>query len=207
MIALVVAWMFGAMSFVDGCTNVLVYRGGNLEEHETIAHIESDDQRVEVANAAERLLTTMDAARKRFFPLSIAKMLLGAVMVGFAARAMSGRGGARGALVQIVTVHAGLMILIYFLAADVRAAQAALDFATNKALWLEQVRDPAQEARMAEHRQDVERVLPFLARFYAIKNGAWLVARTFLSGFIVIALTRARSREFFEAASERFSER
>jgi len=195
MIALIVAWIFGATAFVDGCSIVLVYRGESIDE--TAGFIQSDEHREAAAQAAENFLQTMNTARHRYFPLSVAGMLLGAVMVGFAARAMSGREGARGPLIQIVGVQAALVIVTHFLTTDVRGSRAVWD---NTVL----------SARLRESQQDaqaIERALTLVPKIPVVRETVWLVARTLLSGFIVIALTRSRSREFFQAANGRFLER
>jgi len=200
MIALVVAWIFGATAFVEGCTTVLVYRGEGPTPHETTEMIQSDEQRAQASQAAEQYYGTMNNARHRYFPLSVAGMLLGAVMVGFAARAMSGREGARTPLIQVVAAQAGLVLLAHFLAADVRFARQGLENAMTAARMRESTQDPqALEA--------VEEFITMIPKVLHVRDTAWLIVRSMLSGFIVIALTRNRSREFFEAANGRFSER
>ncbi|WP_394823399.1 hypothetical protein [Pendulispora albinea] len=197
MLALIVAWIFGATAFVDGCSVVLYYHGDNVDAHDTVRAIQSDDRRAEAAKAAEDFFTTMSTARHRFFPLSVAGMLLGAVMVAFAARAMSGRVEARAPLIQVVCVHAGLVILAYFLAEDVRLAEVHMETTFVAARMRESSQNP----------EFVEKVIALMPKVRPLRDNAWLVARTLLSGFIIIALTRSRAREFFEAASGRYLER
>jgi len=198
MIALIVAWIFGASGLIQGCGSVISYRGANVDMSEAfVADIRNDEQRAETARVAENYLKTLDSARNRYFPLSVAGMLLGAVMVGFAARAMSGREGARGPLIQIALAQAALMILAHFLVADVNAAESNLQIAAQTA----RIRDSG------ESNENLEKVLAMLPALAPIRDKAWLVVRTLLSGFIVLALTRSRSREFFEAERMRSLER
>ena len=74
----------------------------------------------------EHLDEVHDQAKRREFPLGIAALLLGGAMVAMSARAMSGREGARGALVQVTLARAALSVLGFFLTPDVRAAEFAV---------------------------------------------------------------------------------
>ncbi|WP_394833224.1 hypothetical protein LVJ94_42650 [Pendulispora rubella] len=200
MTALVIAWIFGAMGFVNGCTTVMVLRGEGPAPHETTEMIQSDEQRAQASQAAENYYSTMNHARHRYFPLSVAGMLLGGVMVLFAARAMSGREAARNPLIQVVAAQAALVLLAHFLAADVR--HASLNF--ENAITAARMRDSTQDPQALE---SVEQFVAMVPRILHMRDTGWLVVRSLLSGFIVIALTRTRAREFFEAANGRFSER
>ncbi|WP_394843717.1 hypothetical protein LZC95_42540 [Pendulispora brunnea] len=197
MTALVLAWIFGAMGFVQGCTTIVVLRGEGPTPEEHTEMIQSNEQRAQASRAAENYYSTMNNARSRYFPLAVAGMLLGVVMVGCAARCMSGREGARAPLIQLVTAQAALVLLAHFLAADVR--QASLNF--ENAMTVARMRDSTQD------QQTLESIVARLPRLLHMRDTGWLIVRSMLSGFIVIALTRSRSREFFEAANGRFSER
>jgi hypothetical protein len=70
----------------------------------------------------ERFNEVRDQARDREFPLGVATLLLGGAMVATAARSMSGREGARGALVQVTLVRAALVVVAFLLLPDIRAA-------------------------------------------------------------------------------------
>jgi hypothetical protein len=197
MLALIVAWIFGASAFVDGCSTVAFYREGMPDPQEAVARVHSDSDRAVAAKVAEQYFTTMFDARKRVFPLSVAGMLLGAVMVGFAARAMSGREGARTALIQVIGVQAILVIAAHFLTVDVRHAREALE----NTLFAAQFRDAAPDPESAD------RSLALYSKMLSLRESVMLVVRSVASGLIIVALTRSRSRRFFEAAEGRFSER
>lgn len=196
MVALIVSWFFGASAFVEGCRTISFYRDNNNDAHDYVVHVRTAAERTEAMKVAENYLSTMYNAQKRVFPLAVAGMLLGAVMVGFSARAMSGRAGARGALIQIVSVQAALVIGAHVLTADVRYARAAID-----ALIAAQLREAVPDA------ESMEKSLAVSSKMFALGETIWLVLRSMASTLIVVALTRSRSRRFFEAAEGRFSER
>jgi hypothetical protein len=173
----------------DGCNEVSYYKtNDHTELVQTQAEAFSRDvDQTAVMQVMERYFGVIDGAKNRVFPLAVAALLLGAAMWGLAAGAMAGRNGARTALVQVIAVHAAVIVLAYAITPDVRAAEAE---ANSKLAALTPMprAGPVREARrfIIEH----SRVLPVLQRSLRIIGYA----------LVLVALTRRRSREFFEAA-------
>jgi hypothetical protein len=84
------------------------------------------DDRALFKERSLRLNEAHESARRREFPLGVATLVLGGAMVGMSARAMSGRDGARGALVQVTLARAALIVVAFLLTPDVRAAEFAV---------------------------------------------------------------------------------
>jgi hypothetical protein len=63
------------------------------------------------------------------------------------------------------------------------------------------------ETREKNTREDVERIAAAKEIYRRFVPPGWLAFRTFASVLILVALTRPRSREFFEAAARPVSER
>src|SRR5262249_3283942 len=98
--ALVAGWLLGANAMSDGCQTIQYYRGEalNMQAPPELTDVAARQRVVELA---QKYVAVMDAARGRLLPIGVALLVLGAAMVMLSARAMSGRPGARGALVQV----------------------------------------------------------------------------------------------------------
>jgi hypothetical protein len=186
--ALIAAWIFGMTSMNDGCNEISYYKTADhaeLVQSQAEAFGRDADQVVQVM---ERYFTVMDGAKNRVFPLAVGSLLLGAAMWGLAFGAMLARSGARTTLVQVIAVHAALIVVAYTITPDVHAAEAE---ASSKLAALTPMprAGPVREARrfIIEH----SGVLPVLQRSLRLIGYA----------LVLVALTRRRSREFFEAAS------
>ena len=195
MLALIAAWIFGASGFVDGCNTLVFYRSDAFDPADLAQGIKSEQAHAQVVEVAQHYVQAMNDARGRAFPLAVAAMLLGAVMVAFAARAMAGRQAARTGLMQVVTVQAALVVAAFFLTPDVRHAQVDL----RSVAFAAQVRESGQDPHM------VEQMIPFYTRLFAYQPPVWLAFRSTMSLLVLVALTRARSRAFFDAAEARWS--
>ncbi len=192
-IALIGAWVFGASGMTDGCSTVAFYRGERVDAATVVSSISDDQNRAAAEQITEGYFQAVDAAKARVFPLGIAALLLGGVMWGLAAGAMAGRPGARKALLQILCVQTALVVVGYFLTADVRTA--AL-FAEAKLHALE---TPTRDSL------GVARALALL-RTVLRSPAVILSIRIASNGLILLALTRARSVAFFEPAVRSVSE-
>lgn len=120
------------------------------------------------------------------------------------ARAMSGRPGARGTLVQVTLVRAALVVASYFVTADVRRAEVDMMQALTLARYHEQA---AQHDKPIDKQADEmlqEKVIPKMGHLLPPLG---LAFSSFVSLFVVVALTRARARQFFEAAAGSLPER
>jgi hypothetical protein len=141
--------------------------------------IANEASRQAVVARAQAYLNALDAAKSRAWPLAVATLLLGGAMVVFAMRAMAGSAGARAALVQLVIVQAGANAAAYWLIHDVLET----DLRLAEARQATQLHENIPERSRADE----------LARVV-------LTLGTLGSALVVVALTRRRSREFFEPA-------
>lgn len=166
MTGLVLAWVLGAGCLVDACHNIAFYKADMLDEQAVAEQVATETQREDLAEPVQKFFRSMDDARTRFFPLSVAVLILGSAMVALSARVMGGRGSSRGALVQVAGALAIVALLTYALTGEVRHAQTLL-YTRAGGVW---------------------RYWPRL------KNPL----EATVAVFIVLALTRRRSRAFFE---------
>jgi hypothetical protein len=196
--SLVAGWLLGANAMSEGCQSIQYYRGEtiNIQAPTNVTDVEARQRIIELS---QKVIGAMDAARSRLLPIGVALLVLGAAMVMLSARAMSGRPGARGALVQITLARAAVILGGYFVAADVRANETALASVATVALMREQPQHPETK----QLQETLERTAAATARAMPLIE---LVGSSLVSLFVVIALTRQRSREFFEAAAGPLSE-
>jgi hypothetical protein len=192
LLALIGALVFGALGGSEGYDRVVIYRGEGTDPSAVVQGITDDADRSALSTQIERWYAALDAARDRSWPLGVATALVGFAVLVFAFRAMAGRGGARPVLVQLVTVQAGLGIASFWLLREVNAAEKDVLAAKIVADVHGQVPERARADDMARVKVRFVRALPPVV----------LVLRTHGSALIVFALTRPRTREFFEAASD-----
>ncbi len=191
-LALLICSGLGACGSTDGWRNIEVYRGVPLE----LPEMTREEDRQSMQAAADKLLAAMDAERSRLFPMSVAELVLGIAMFVFAAAAMTGRGGARRVLVQLVAAQAVLVLAMFLLTPKLRWAPVDILLAQANAKELEHGDKPEVVAQNA----------PAIRVAYRGALIAGLALRTVLAGLVIVALTRQRSRQFYEAAGERPNE-
>ena len=195
LLALIGALVFGAGCWMDGCGRLAFYRGEQDQSLALNASIKADTDRNRAEALYHRFTEVADAARKRAIPLAAATFVLGAALLALGSRALAGKTNTRGALMQVVIAQAAVVGLAYYLTADIRNAE--LDWEMERTLIHQRETLPADQ---------YEQVVPMMQsmRHYGVPG--WLVLRTLASALIVFALTRPRSREFFEAAGKPVSE-
>ena len=195
LLALIGALVFGAGCWMDGCGRLAFYRGEQDQSLALNASIKADTDRNRAEALYHHFTEVADAARKRAIPLAAATFVLGAALLALGSRALAGKTNTRGALVQVVIAQAAVVGLAYYLTADIRNAE--LDWEMERTLIHQRETLPADQ---------YEQVVPMMQsmRHYGVPG--WLVLRTLASALIVFALTRPRSREFFEAAGKPVSE-
>jgi hypothetical protein len=194
-VALVGALVFGAGCWTEGCSRINFYRGG-LDQSQTLSSsIANEADRARAEALYQHFTEVADAERSRAFPIAIATFLLGAALLALAARGLAGKTNTRSPLVQVVTAQAIVVVLGYFVLRDVRNAE--LDWGIEQTMLSQRQTLPAdQYAQLSSMMAGVRR--------YGVPG--WLVVRTLASALIVLALTRPRSREFFEAAGKPVSD-
>jgi hypothetical protein len=183
--ALVLAWLFGAGAMTDGCENIGYFEADRAELTRAAQDRLKDADPDAVAKVTERFFDAMDSAKSRVFPFAVASLLLGAAMWGLAFGAMAGRGGARAALVQVLAVSAVVRVVEYVATPDIRAAHTAADIGLAAL-------SPADTPAMKEGRH-------LYIQHRAKKPTFGLVLHLGLDALLLLALTRRRTREFYEA--------
>ncbi|MFO0677775.1 MAG: hypothetical protein U0169_14660 [Polyangiaceae bacterium] len=189
--ALLFAWLFGFSALLDGCSTLRFFRGESIDTSVLVPDLKSDEDRARVQKLADLAIAANDAASKRLIPLAAASAVLGAAMVLLAARGFRGREGARRALVQVVSVHAVVLVVGFAITPDVRRARDAFDMAVVSSKAREVTTDPVAATTIEPTTSRIFKVLPY----------AGLVLRTTASLLVLVALTRRRAREFFLAQS------
>jgi hypothetical protein len=187
--ALVGGWVYGAQALSEGYEAIAFYRGEQTDVHTLADQIPDGSLRDIAVAAGERWLAMKQSSQNREMPIGAATLLLGAAMVLLSARSMTGREGARSALVQVVLVHAGVVVTGFFLTTAVARADA--EFRTRVVEGMTHgVNAPAIQER-------TDRWLEAASRLQAPLE---IMVQTVFSGLIVLALTRPRVRAFFPAS-------
>lgn len=196
LVALIMALVFGAGCWTEGCGRLAFYRGERDQSQALNASIQSEADRTRAEGLYHRFTEVADAARARAIPMAAATFVLGAALLALAARGLAGKTNTRSPLVQVVVAQAAIVILSYFVTRDVRNAE--LDWEIERTLIHQhEVLPPDQ----------YDQVVPMMHSMRAVGVPGWLVVRTLASALIVFALTRKRSREFFETAGSAAAER
>jgi hypothetical protein len=181
MAALVAAWIYGAHALNVGYEQLAFFRGDRPDLQAETGQIASAEGRETAIAAGEHLVAVMESAEHRLMPFGVASLLLGGAMILFAARSMGFREGSRSKLVQVVVVHAGIVVAAFLCSQDVTAAQAAF--------WASFLRG----AVMTHDLGDAAVVSSVVRTFAPLR----LLMSIAFSGLIVIALTRPSARAFF----------
>ena len=190
-VALVIASVFGATGFVDGWGIITYYRTSDVDLSALVREIDDDHERADAKGALDRYVEALDVDKSRMFPLSVAELLLGMTLFALSAGAMAGRKGARSALVQVVGVQAAVVVLMYFLTAHVRLANRDLAMALEVPK-LSKGNDP----------ELVQQTMAVNKKLVPVLEVGYLVVRSLVAGFVLVALTRKRSLAWYEPASE-----
>ena len=192
-LALLICSGIGACESTAGWTTIELYRGHiDDRSHEMTRE---DDSKV-VASTFQKMLTSLDEERPRAFPLAVGELVLGIAVFVFAAAAMTGRGGARRALVQIMVAQTIIVCAMFFVTPKFRLAETE---------WLV----AQQSGQMLEKGQAEADVRPQMAALRVFRRGlavALLVVRTSVAGLVLLALTRQRARAYYDAQGEREAE-
>jgi hypothetical protein len=190
-LALLVGSLFGVLGFVGGWGTISLYRE-KIEFQAAKDGLKDPAHQAAVEQAGQRWLQVLDEEKGRVFPLAAGELVLGLAAFFLAAGAMAGRDGARRALVQVLIAQAALVVTTHAMTPRVRAAQIEL-VRTARNAQLEE----ADPVKAAEVRTTDELVMPLLPAF----EWGIVAGRTFVAALVLLALTRRRVREHFEAMS------
>jgi hypothetical protein len=160
------------------------------------AGIPDEADRLAVVTRFQAYLQVLDVAKPRAWPLGVATMILGTAIFVFAMRALGGSRGARTVLVQLVVAQAGINAASYWLLRDVFEAD----------LRVREAEDAAESHERVPAR-DQDEVLRAAAKMRRAGYPIALALDTLSSALIVVALSRRRSREFFDPTGEALGER
>ncbi|HEY2369657.1 MAG TPA: hypothetical protein VGH87_24830 [Polyangiaceae bacterium] len=192
-LALLVCSGIGACESTAGWTTVELYRGHIDDRSHDMTR---EDDAKAVATSFQKMVGALDEERPRAFPLAVGELVLGIAVFVFAAAAMTGRGGARRALVQLMVAETVLVGALFFVTPKFRAAETE---------WLV----AQQTGQMLEKGQSEADVRPQMAALRVFRRGlgvALLVLRTSVAGLVLLALTRQRARAYYDAQGEREAE-
>ncbi len=193
-LALLVCSGMGACGSTSGWATIELYRGAQVDNR--AQDFKRDEDRKAVTAAFDRMLSAMDEERPRAFPLAAGELVLGVAMFLMAAAAMTGRGGARRALVQVTLAQAILVVIAFFLTPKYRWAQ--IDWAV------------AQEAgklfESGQPQDQIERTIPAIRVLYRSIPIVQLVIRSIVALLVMFALTRPRARAYYDSQNERPTE-
>jgi hypothetical protein len=176
-LALLGALALGTTGARSGWATMMVYREP-IDVSLLAQGVNDTADRAAIESTTLAYVHALDAAKARGWPLAVATLLVGAALVVFSMRALGGTAGARAALVQLVAAQAGVNVVAYWLLRDVLAAEVGVRVARGSAVGWARVVEPLS-----------------------------LVLSLLSSALVVVALTRRRSREFFEASAAALEER
>jgi hypothetical protein len=195
-VALVAALVFGAGCWTEGCGRLAFFRGERDHHASMTSSIRDDLDRAQAEGLYQRFVDVADMSRGRAVPMAAATFVLGAALLALAARGLAGKSNTRSALMQVVAAQAIVVVASYFVTRAMFDAEA--DWQYETALIHQRERMPPDQYAQA---------VPMLRAMRRWTPPGWLVVRTLASALIVVALSRPRSRDFFEAAARPVSER
>jgi hypothetical protein len=190
LIALIGAFIVGAGCWTEGCNRLAFYRGEHEHTRSLNASIRDDGDRAHAESLYQRFVDVSDTARGRAVPIAAATFVLGAALLALAARGLAGRSNTRSALMQVVAAQAVVVAIGYFLTREMHNAE--LDWEFEYSLIHQHESLPPEQYR---------EVVTTVRTMRTWAPPTWLALRSFASALILLALSRPRSREFFEATS------
>jgi hypothetical protein len=194
-VALIVALVFGAGCWTEGCGRLAFYRGEPDHRVNMISAINDDADRAQVEALYQRFVDVSDATRGRGIPMAAATFVLGAALLALAGRGLGGKSN-RSALMQVVAAQAVVVVASHFVTRDMWRAESD---------WQHEMMLVQQRERLPPDQYAAS--VPVLNAVRRWAPPTWLVFRSVASVLIVVALSRPRAREFFEAAARPVSER
>ncbi len=192
--AMCLTWVVGVFGATGGCAEINFLRGS--QQLPDALHEQTETQ----TEPLERLPLVMEKARlaalaehhNRAFPLSVAQLLLCALLALVSGAAIAGRRGSRVQALQIVAANAALALLAYLLLSPVRdvvAEAVAQDIAQHGPGQLLELED-GQGAPTWQSLYHWGELLRLLLLEIAVFGGA------------ALALTRQRTKDFFAAVQQ-----
>ena len=191
-LALGVCFILGASSAFNGMAMIDLYRRPEADLSGQFDDVKDEAQRQKLVKATQALLDAVSAEQSRLFPISAAELVLGLALFLLSVLAMAGRNGARSALVQVVMVSTALAVGEHFAAPKVRAAESDFTLAKTES---DLVASGFDAQTVAFQMETQKRLLPFVLPLRLVLRGT-------VALLIVLALTRRRTRAFYDFMSE-----
>jgi hypothetical protein len=189
--ALVAALVFGAGAWTEGCERLSLYHGDPEAEYGKLnAQIQDEAARGRAEALFQKFIDVSERERGTTIPFAAATFVLGAALLALSARGLAGRTNPRSVLVQVVVAQAIVYGASWFVTKDFRLAEN--EWNIEYGLHAGPFAPPAAQ---------VDEARAMARTTYRALDPIWLIFKTAASGLIVFALTRPRSREFFEAAA------
>jgi hypothetical protein len=197
---MVLTWLVGVSGLMSGCSTVMVLQQDSVADitNELGKQGAGNDpvQAMWVAIYSAQFKATVEAHAVTF-PLSVAKLLLSALLVVTSVLAMGGRPGVRTLALQALAANAALAALDFALTRSVRAS------------WIEAVgRVGDMLPRTIEQRDELQaqgaalRLITSRQFWWWFERIRFAIIDLGIFGFAAIALTRQRTKVFFEAVAE-----
>ncbi len=199
--AMMLLWLVGVSGLMSGCSTMMVLR------QNSVADVAGELSKQADGDALQMLWVAMYSAQFRAmlnahsvtYPLAIAKFLLSCLLVLASVSAMNGRRGARGLALQAIAANALLALVDFALTRSVRAE------------WIEAVGRASEllpVAKAGARREDVEAQQALLSMmrsrqfWYWVERARLVLLETAIFGSAFLALSRARTKRFFEASEK-----
>jgi len=180
---MVMTWFSGVFGLSSGFWIASSLRSGTLPDlASAVQHAGTIEDVLESARLHVRF-AMMEHARV-MFPLSVAQVILSALLVIASGLAMGGRRGSRGLALQAVVSNAGLAVLTFALTPFLRAASAAGALKVSAGVAL----------------APVQQLLLTSAGIEWVQRGR-LAMEVGVLALGALALTRARTKHWFEAVA------
>jgi hypothetical protein len=198
-LAMVLTWLVGVSGLMSGCSLVMVL------QQSSVADVTAELGKHEAADPVQAAWLGIYAAQFKAtveayavtFPLNVAKLLLSGLLVVTSVLAMGGRPGVRPLALQALLANAIFAAIDYALTRSVRAS------------WIEAVgRMGELLPRSLERREDLAAQGAMLQMITSRHFWWWFERIRFILldlgifGFAAFALTRPRTKVFFDAVAE-----
>lgn len=189
-LALVLCTSFGACGWFDGYQSILFYRDTQIDTPSFIEQLPESTAKARAREAATALVQERDATRKQGFPLAAATFVVGAAVLLFTARAFANRGTSKQLLIQFVLVQTALIFATHFALPGIRNRRTQMITAFDHAHSLARAKTDTDRAQADQAAAMISRMGPAI-------QVAGLGVRATSVLFVLIALTRRRTREFY----------
>ncbi|MGK4009086.1 hypothetical protein WMF31_41170 [Sorangium sp. So ce1036] len=186
---MLLTWIIGVRGFMAGCGTAMYLRSGMAPDVTAVAEQARDQGdpfqfTFAVLEAAQA--HAMSAHQDVAFPLSIAKVLLGGLLVVASGLALGGRPGTRGFVLQVLAANLAFAAVEYALTRDVRGA------------WIDMV---AQAGALLPPGVPEREGLTNPGLWWTAERVRFVLFELCILGFAALALTRERTKLYFQAVA------